>query len=97
MINRNVDRDERTVAVENASYRWGYRFVSFAVLMSVAYRSYVLKQTSWDLFAIVILGGVVTTVYQRNQRILTRRWVRLTLFSMALAAAVAVVLSLAAR
>ncbi len=97
MTTRTVDRDERTVAVENASYRLGYRFTSFAVLLSVAYRSFVLKQSSWDLFAIVILGGVVTTVYQRNQRILTLRWARLTVFSMALAAAVAVVVWLAAR
>jgi hypothetical protein len=97
MTNRSVDRDERTVAVENASYRLGYRFMSFAVLMSIAYRSFVLKQSSWDLFAIVILGGVLTTVYQRNQRILTMRWARLTMFSVALAFAVAIVLWLAAR
>lgn len=97
MINRSVDRDERTVAVENASYRWGYQFVSFAVLLSVAYRAYALKQASWDLLAIVILGGVVTTVYQRNQRILTLRWVRLTVFGVALAIAVAIVLVLSVR
>ncbi|HEU4787449.1 MAG TPA: hypothetical protein VFS57_08580 [Gemmatimonadaceae bacterium] len=97
MTKHTVERDERTVAVENASYRLGYRFVSFAVLMSVAYRSFFLKQTSWDLFAIIILGGVVTTVYQRNQRILTMRWARLTVFSVALAMAVAAVLWLAVR
>lgn len=97
MTNRSVDRDERTVAVENASYRWGYQFVSFAVLLSVAYRGFALKQASWDLLAIVILGGVVTTVYQRNQRILTLRWARLMLFAAALAAAVAIVLVLSVR
>ena len=86
-----------SLRVENASYRLGYRFVSFAVLMSVAYRSFFLKQTSWDLFAIIILGGVVTTVYQRNQRILTMRWARLTVLSVALAMAVAAVLWLAVR
>ncbi|HSQ32688.1 MAG TPA: hypothetical protein VLN49_22690 [Gemmatimonadaceae bacterium] len=97
MTNRSVDRDERTVAVENASYRLGYRFLSFAVLLSAAYRSIALKQSTWDLLAIVIFGGVVTTVYQRNQRILTLRWVRLTMLSMALAFVVAMVLWFAAR
>lgn len=97
MTYQSVDRDERTTAVENASYRWGYLFVSFAVLLSVAYRAFALKQTSWDLFAIVILGGVVTAVYQRNQRILTLRWARLTLFVVALGLGAAAVIVLTVR
>jgi len=97
MTNRAVDRDERTIAVENASYRWGYLFVSFAVLLSVAYRGFALKQASWDLLAIVILGGFVTTVYQRNQRILTMRWARLTVFGVALAIVIAAVLVFTVR
>lgn len=97
MTNHAVDRDERTIAVENASYRWGYRFVTFALLLSIAYRSFALKQTSWDLFTIVILGGVVTALYQRNHRILTMRWVRLTVFAAALAIVVAALLSFTAR
>ena len=97
MTNRAVDRDERTIAVENASYRWGYLFVSFAVLLSVAYRGFALKQASWDLLAIVIVGGFVTTVYQRNQRILTMRWARLTVLGVALAIVIAAVLAFAAR
>jgi hypothetical protein len=31
-----VHRDERTLAVENASYRWAYLFLSFALLLLVA-------------------------------------------------------------
>jgi len=97
MMSHALDRDERTVAVENASYRWGYLFVSFAVLVSVAYRAFALKQTSWDLLALVVIGGLVTTAYQRNQRILTPRWTRLTLLGMGLAAAAAAVLALSVR
>lgn len=97
MMSDTLDRDERTIAIENASYRWGYLFISFAVLVSVAYRAFALKQTSWDLLAIVVIGGLVTTAYQRNQRILTSRWARRTLFATALAAVVAVVLVLSVR
>jgi hypothetical protein len=54
-----VDRDERTIAVENASYRWAYMFMSFGLLLLVGYRSFVHHESSWDLFALVILGGGV--------------------------------------
>lgn len=97
MTKHTVERDERTVAVENASYRLGYRFVTFALLLSIAYRAFALKQTSWDLFTIVILGGVVTALYQRNHRTLTMRWVRLTVFAAALAIVVAALLRFTAR
>lgn len=97
MMSHTLERDERTIAVENASYRWGYLFMTFALLVSVAYRAFALKQTSWDLLAIVVIGGLVTTAYQRNQRILTTRWARRTLFAMALAVVVAAVVALSVR
>ena len=59
-----VQRDERTIAVENASYRSAYLFLSYGILALVAYRSFVLHESGWDLLALVILGGVVTTAYQ---------------------------------
>lgn len=92
MTGQMIDRDERSVAVENASYRWGYLFTSFAMLLSIAYRSFVLKQSSWDLLAIVVLGGIVTTIYQRNERILGVRWAMLTVMAVALAVSVAAVI-----
>ena len=33
-----VQRDERTIAFENAGYRWSYLFLSFGLLALVAYR-----------------------------------------------------------
>ena len=36
-----VTRDERTVAVENVSSRWGVTFLLFALLVDVAYRGLV--------------------------------------------------------
>jgi hypothetical protein len=85
----SVERDERILAVENASYRWAYLFLSFGLLLDVLYRSTVLEQNSWDLMALVVLGGLAATVYQGAHRVLTRRWARLAIIIMLIAAAVA--------
>ncbi|HEX6250818.1 MAG TPA: hypothetical protein VFZ56_05230 [Gemmatimonadaceae bacterium] len=74
MTANTVDRDERTVAVENASYRAAYLFLSYGLLGITAYRGFVREESAWDLLALVILGGVVAAVYQGRERILTRRW-----------------------
>ncbi len=69
-----VQRDERTIAVENASYRWSYLFLSYGLLVLIAYRSFVYHQSPWDLLALVVLGGVVGVAYQGFQRVLSKRW-----------------------
>ena len=46
-----VQRDERTTAIENASYRWAYLFLSFGLLLVVAYRSFARQESPWDLGA----------------------------------------------
>ncbi|HEY3265713.1 MAG TPA: hypothetical protein VGM37_02215 [Armatimonadota bacterium] len=74
MKNEGVARDERTVSVENASYRLAYLFLSFGLLAIIAYRSYALRESCWDLFALVIAGGLVAQLYQASHRVLTRRW-----------------------
>jgi hypothetical protein len=71
---QTVDRDERTVSVENASYRWAYLLLSFALLVDVALRSFLYREAAWDLLGLVVAGGAVTTAYQAGQRVLTRRW-----------------------
>jgi hypothetical protein len=70
-----VDRDERTVAVENASYRWAYMFVTFGLFLLVAYRSYVHNESPWDLLALAILGGLLSGAYQWFHKAQTVRWV----------------------
>jgi hypothetical protein len=57
-----VVRDERTVVVEDASYRFAYLFIAFALLLDVMYRSLVRQEASWDLLAIVVLAGAVSTI-----------------------------------
>jgi hypothetical protein len=74
MTSQPITRDERTVATENASYRWAYLILSFGLLVSTAYRAFALHESTWDLLALVILGGAVATFYQGKGRVLSRRW-----------------------
>jgi tryptophan-rich sensory protein len=85
----SVARDERTLLVENASYRWSYLFVSFGLLADVAWRSAARQESSWDLLALVILSGVLTTAYQGIHRVLTRRWAMVAGLTVLLAAVLA--------
>lgn len=89
MTAHGVVRDERTVATENASYRWSYLVLSFGLLASTLYRSVVRHEAAWDLLALVVLGGVVATVLQGAGRVLTRRWVAVSAATVVLAACVA--------
>jgi hypothetical protein len=91
MTARVIERDERTMSVENASYRWAFLLLSFGVLLSVAYRSFVLQQTAWDLMALVIVSGVVATGYQAASRALPGNWIGRVLMAAAIAAVIAVV------
>lgn len=88
----SIERDERTVAVENASYRWGYQVMSFGVLVIVAYRSFALGESNWDLLALVIAGGMVPSAYQGANRVLTRRWAKTQIAAMVVAALLAAVI-----
>lgn len=93
MTNRSDIRDERTIAVENASYRWGYLLLAFGLLAIVAFRGLVLQETNWDLLALVIVSSFVTTVYQGAQQVLSRRWLLITLATALLAAVIAAVIA----
>ena len=84
-----IDRDERTVAVENASYRWAYLFLSFGLLALVAYRGFVHHENSWDLTALVVLGGFLTAAYQWFHKVLTAQWAATCLLTILLAGALA--------
>jgi len=87
MTTQEVIRDERTIAVENASFRWSYRVMSFGLLLAVAYRSFVRGESAWDLLGLVILAGGVNAAYQRAGGIFEWRIARLAVVS-ALAAAI---------
>ena len=70
---KSVERDERTVAVENASYKWAFNFVTFALLIDVVYRGAVRNEDAWDLMALAIVPSLACTMYQARQKILGPR------------------------
>lgn len=90
-----VERDERTVAVENASYRWAYMLLTYALLVDVMYRSLARHEAAWDLMALVIVGGAVCTVYQARQKILGHGWVMKAVLGAVIAAVIAVIAAVA--
>jgi hypothetical protein len=94
MKNNDIIKDERTIAVENSSYRWAYIVLSFGLLLDVAYRGWMKNESSWDLLALIILSGLITTLYQAGKKIVTRRWILWAVVTALIAAVVSAVLIL---
>ncbi len=67
-------RDERTVSVENASYKIGFIMLSFGVLLILSVRGLVLHQAYWDLFALVMVSSWVAVFYQSTHQVRTASW-----------------------
>jgi hypothetical protein len=88
-----IPRDERTVAVENTSYRWAYLFLSFGILVLVAYRSFVHHETAWDMLGLVVVGGVLSTLYQGFHRVLSKQWAMACLLTVVAAAVLGAVVT----
>lgn len=65
-------RDERELAVDRAGDRLAYLVLSYGLLAVVAYRSLAERQVSWDLLALVVIGGVAGTAYRLWHRAFTR-------------------------
>lgn len=84
-----VFKDERSIAVENASYRWGYFVVTFGLLIIVAVRAFFFNESNWDLMALVIVSGLVTTAFQGYHQLFTRRWIYFFGLTLVIAAGVA--------
>lgn len=91
-MSKQVERDERTVAVEKASYSLAYNFMGFALLIDVAYRSFFLNQSSFDLLSIVILSGLITTAYQARQNILNKGSIKTIVFAVSISIFVGIML-----
>ncbi len=89
---QTFEHDERTEVVENASYKLGYQILAYGILVDIMLRAFRFKETDWDLFALVILAGVVMSVYQWRRNTLTGRWAKLATLAFAIALAVGVVL-----
>lgn len=97
MTATHVQHDERTGTDERVGYRRAYVFVSFGLLFSAAYRSFVLGEAAWDLLALVVLGGGVIAVDRVRQRAPMGRWALTALLTALAALAFAAALSTVGR
>ena len=60
---RPFKRDERTVAVENAAYKWGFCTLVIGLLLACLYRHKVRSEDIGDLLLVGCVGVAVVTVY----------------------------------
>jgi hypothetical protein len=74
--NNEVIRDERTVAEENAAYRWACNFLFFALLLDGTYRTWFRHESAWDMMAMIILGGGTVTIYRIRRKVMPKGWVK---------------------
>lgn len=72
MSNEHVTRDERSIAVENASYRISFIVLTYGVLIVGAVRGFAFGQACWDLLALVVVSSSAATLYQVRHRTLLR-------------------------
>ena len=68
---------------------FAYLVMSFGLLASVAYRSFMLRQNSWDLLALVLLGGATATMYQGTHKVLSQSWMMATIVTLVIARIIA--------
>lgn len=80
MNKESVVRDERYVAVENASFRIGYNILSYGLLVLIVIRSLLFDQTNWDLFALIIISSFASTIYQLRHKTIAFSWKWIILF-----------------
>jgi hypothetical protein len=90
-------RDERTLAIENASYRWSYLILSFGLLLDLNARILFPHKGDWDLLLLIIVAGMFCTIYQARARVVTRALVWVMIITGVVAALVAVMVTLVSR
>lgn len=89
---KSVKMDERTIAVARAANTWGLAFIGFALLLDIMYRSAVFHEAPWDLFALVVMSGVVSAGYMARHKVLWQVYSKKMLILMVVVAIVAAAL-----
>ena len=83
-----IARDEREQSIDLAADRLAFLVICYGALALAAYRSFVLGQQSWDLLALVVLGGAVGLVYRLQQRAVGRPWMLVLVATLVVAAVI---------
>jgi len=91
---QEVINDERSESVRQRSQSTSFVVMSFLLLVDVIYRSLVRNEASWDLLAIVVIGGFVSAALNVRQGILTKRHWRVKATAVIVAALIAGALAL---
>lgn len=94
---RFVERDERERGVDLAADRLAYLFLSYGLLLIVAYRAFAQGQASWDLLALVVASGLVSLAYRVGSRTISGRWVAVVGTTVVIGIAAAALLALQGR
>jgi hypothetical protein len=92
-----VLRDERDTRIDLAGDRLSYLVVSYGLLISVAYRSFVRGDSAWDLLGLVVLGGIVGVAYRIRRGVPSGRWMAMLLATVAIAVVVSGLIVIAGR
>jgi hypothetical protein len=96
-MNHLLPRDERERSIDHAADRLAYLVLSFGLLVIVAYRSFADGASSWDLLGLVVLGGVVGTLYRLARKAVSREWAIVAAGTAVVALAVAAIVVFATR
>jgi hypothetical protein len=96
-MNALLPRDERETAIDHAADRLAYLVVSFGLLVAVAWRSFALHETAWDLLALVVAGGLAGAGYRALRGVATRHWIAVAVASVVVGALAAAINVLATR
>ncbi len=92
MSGKIVEKDERTTFVEYISYKIGYTFLTLALLLDVMYRSFILNEAPWDLLTLIIVSGLIMSLYQYKQKILGKTWIKSSVYVFVIAFIIAIII-----
>lgn len=71
---RPMKRDERTVAVENAAYKWGFYTLFIGLLLDCLYRHKVRNEDIGDLLLVGCVSAAVVSVYLFRHKAAVTHW-----------------------
>jgi len=91
--NQGVKANERTAAILLAGNTWGLNAVLYGLLIDIMYRSAVLHEAPWDLFALIGLSGAVSAAYVARDKALGQVFGWRTVLAMIVVALIASVVA----